>query len=166
MGKKGEEADKFSRVGRIENGTVVDHTPAGQAPNVIKILKIEAGTNMKVSIGMNVESARMGKKDIIKIEGRELDPVEVNKIAVIAPQATINVIKGGKVAKKDRVKLPELIDGIIRCANPGCISVCQEPKEPVMTKFHSEDPKSKEPTFRCHYCGWTMNREEAIKALI
>ncbi len=164
MSKKGEEG-RFSTVGRIEDGTVIDHITRGQSPNVLKILQIEAGTTRKVSIGMNVESPRMGQKDIIKIEGRELNPVEVNMIAVIAPRATINIIKNGKVAKKDRVRLPKLIEGIIRCPNPTCISVCQEPKEQVTTKFHSENSESGEPTFHCHYCGLTMDRQEATDAL-
>jgi len=132
----------------IKNGTVIDHIAAGQALNVLKILAIHARTDAVVSVVMNVRSKKMGRKDIVKVEDRELKPEEVDKIALIAPNATINIIRDSEVIAKHKVYLPQTIEGIIRCANPNCISNVE--REPVISRFVtvSEDP----PLFRCFYC--------------
>ena len=107
---------------------------------------------------MNVPSKRMGKKDIVKIEGRELKAEEVDKIALIAPNATINIIRDYKVVDKKRVQLPKVIKNIVRCANPACISNSNEPVQPT---FYVE---SQEPLYlKCHYCGYLMERDEILK---
>ncbi len=139
---------KELRVLPIKNGTVIDHIPGGQALNVLKILGINTRTDAVVSVIMNVRSKKMGRKDIVKVEDRELKPEEVDKIALIAPNATINIIRDSEVTEKHSVYLPKSIEGIIRCANPNCISNVE--KEPVMSKFItvSENP----PLFRCFYC--------------
>ena len=95
---------------------------------------------------MNVRS-KMGKKDIVKVENRELDKHEVDKIALIAPKATINIIRDYEVVKKHRVELPDEIVGIVKCSNPTCIS---NSREPVKSRFRviSKDP----PRIRCYYC--------------
>jgi len=140
--------EKELKVVPIKNGTVIDHIAAGQALNVLKILEINARTDAVVSVVMNVRSKKMGRKDIVKVEDRELKPEEVDKIALIAPNATINIIRDSEVIEKHKVYLPESIEGIIRCANPNCISNAE--REPVISKFItvSENP----PLFRCFYC--------------
>jgi len=80
-----------------------------------------------VSIAMNVPSKRLGIKDIVKVEGRKLDASEVDKIALLAPHATINIVKDYKVIEKKRVKLPEAVRGVVKCDNPACISNSSEP---------------------------------------
>ena len=139
---------KELKVVPIENGTVIDHIAAGQALNVLKILGIHPGMDVTLSVVMNVRSKHMGKKDIVKVEDRELKPEEVDKIALIAPQATINIIRDSEVVAKHKVYLPKSIEGIIRCANPNCIS--NVGREPVLSKFItvSENPLR----FRCFYC--------------
>ena len=139
---------KELKVVPIKNGTVIDHIAAGQALHVLKILGIDAGTDAALSVAMNVRSKQMGRKDIVKVEDRELKPEEVDKIALIAPQATINIIRDSEVAEKHKVYLPKSIEGIIRCANPNCIS--NVGREPVISKFVtvSEEPLR----FRCFYC--------------
>jgi len=139
---------KELKVVPIKNGTVIDHIPGGQALNVLRILEITARTDAVVSVVMNVKSKKMGRKDIVKVEDRELMPEEVDKIALIAPNATINIIRASEVTEKHSVYLPKTIEGIIRCANPNCISNAEN--EPVMSKFItvSENP----PQFRCFYC--------------
>jgi aspartate carbamoyltransferase regulatory subunit len=139
---------KELKVVPIKNGTVIDHIAAGQALNVLKILGIDAGTDAALSVAMNVRSKQMGRKDIVKVENRELKPEEVDKIALIAPQATINIIRDLEVVEKHKVYLPKFIEGIIRCANPNCIS--NVGREQVISKFVtvSEDPLR----FRCFYC--------------
>lgn len=143
---------KELKVVAIKSGTVIDHIAAGQALNVLKILGIDAGTDVALSVVMNVRSKQMGKKDIVKVEDRELKPAEVDKIAMIAPLASINIIRNSEVIAKHKVYLPESIEGIIRCMNPNCISNAE--REPVMSKFItvSENP----PRFRCFYCERTI----------
>src|SRR5207247_10820474 len=104
-------------VKKIRNGTVIDHISAGHALDVVKILGIGRGEGDIVSVAMNVSSKSDSKKDIVKVENRELKPREVDKIALIAPSATINIIRDYEVAEKTRDKLPETIRGIERSEN-------------------------------------------------
>jgi len=138
---------KELKIQPIKNGTVIDHITPGNALKVLKILRIpeNAGGSI-VSAVMNVESKR-GKKDIVKIENRELKASEVDKIALIAPNATINIIRNYEVAEKHRVVVPDDIVGIVKCANPNCIS---NSKEPIQSRFivKSRDPLR----IKCFYC--------------
>ncbi|MEM2342186.1 MAG: aspartate carbamoyltransferase regulatory subunit [Candidatus Bathyarchaeia archaeon] len=152
-------AKRTLRVSKIRDGTVIDHITKGHALNVIKILGIDGRSNGVVTIAMNVPSQKLGVKDIVKIEGRELNPEEVDKIALIAPHATINIIRNYKVVEKQRVKLPSIIYGIVKCTNPPCISNSET--EPVKSIFYVE---SEEPLrLRCHYCGHIMGKEDILK---
>ncbi len=117
------------RVTPIKNGTVIDHIPAGMALKVLKILDIDEGVSSTVTVAMHVPSKAMGWKDIVKVEDRELSPREVDKIALIAPKASVNVIRNYNVAEKRHVTLPDRAVGILRCANPNCISNLREPVE-------------------------------------
>lgn len=135
------------RVKPIKNGTVIDHIAGGQALNVLKILGISGTTDATVSVVMNVESKKLGKKDIVKVEDRELKEEEVNKIALIAPAATINIIRDYNVVEKRTVDLPDEIVGVVRCQNPSCISNSSEPIKSRMLV------KAKNPVLlRCIYC--------------
>src|SRR5437867_13198818 len=109
-------------VNKIRTHTVTDHTFAGHALDVLKILRIDGREGHIVSAAMNVISKKQNKKDIVKVENRELKPGEVDKIALIAPSATISIIRDYEVAEKTRVKLPDSIRGIVRCSNPACVS--------------------------------------------
>jgi aspartate carbamoyltransferase regulatory subunit len=145
-------------VRRIRNGTVIDHIPRGQGLNVLKILGIRGGEDYTVAMVMNVESKKLGKKDIIKIEGREIASGEVDRIALIAPEATINAIKNYRVTKKTNVKLPDEIKGILNCTNPNCVS--NKPREPVKPSF---TVASRAPTLLvCNYCGTYISHEEVV----
>jgi aspartate carbamoyltransferase regulatory subunit len=135
------------RVKPIKNGTVIDHIAGGQALNVLKILGISGTTDATVSVVMNVESSKLGKKDIVKVEDRELKEEEVNRIALIAPDATINIIRDFLVIEKHLVDLPDLIIGVVRCQNPSCISNTEEPIESRML-VKTENPV----VLRCVYC--------------
>ncbi len=145
-------------VKKIRNGTVIDHISAGHALDVLKILSISGHEGNIVSIALNVASKKQAKKDIVKVEGRELKPGEVDKIALIAPGATINIIREYEVAEKNRVKLPETIGGIVRCANPSCVS---NAGEPVTARFRveKEDPLR----LRCFYCARIMEKSDVLK---
>ncbi|KYK28490.1 aspartate carbamoyltransferase regulatory subunit [Thermoplasmatales archaeon SG8-52-1] len=137
---------KELKIPLIKDGTVIDHITAGNAVKVLHILGIPRSSSSIVSVAMNVKS-KLGKKDIVKVENRELDPHEVDKIALIAPKATINFIRDYEVAKKHIVKLPDEIIGIVSCSNPTCVS---NAREPVKSRFKviNKDP----PKIKCYYC--------------
>lgn len=124
--------EKEMRVRRIEHGTVIDHITGGQALNVLRILGVSGTSSAVVSVAMNVPSGTIGSKDIVKVEDRELKEEEVDRISLIAPNATINIIRDFEVIEKYRVDLPERLDGVVKCSNPNCIS---NTKEPVISKF-------------------------------
>lgn len=151
-------ARKTLRVSKIKEGTVIDHITSGHALDVIKILGITGRAEGAVTVAMNVPSKRLGMKDMVKVEGRELNSKEVDKIALLAPHATINIIRNYKVAEKERVKLPKVIHGIVRCANPACISNSKEPVQPTFY-VENEDPLR----LRCHYCGYIMEKQDVLK---
>jgi len=149
---------KTLRVSKIKEGTVIDHITGGHALDVVKILGITGRRAGVVSISMNVPSKRLNVKDIVKVEGRELVASEVDKIALLAPRATINIIKDYKVVEKKRVKLPDTIKGIVKCDNPACIS---NSSEPVQSKFYVE--KQEPLRLKCHYCGHIMEKGDILK---
>ncbi len=148
-------------VSRIGAGTVIDHIPAGQALRVLSILGITGGEGRIVALVMNVPSTRMGRKDIVKVEGVELSPVQVNRIALVAPGATINLIRDYRVVSKSKVELPDELVGVVSCGNPNCVT--NAPGEPIVTRFRviSRDP----PRLACEYCGYEMDAEEAASRL-
>lgn len=138
-------------VRRIRNGTVIDHIVAGEALNVVKILGITGSTPEALSIATNVPSGQMGKKDIVKLNDRELSKEEVDRIALISPRATINIIRDYKVCEKKGVEIPDLIEGLVRCPNPGCIS---NTNEPIRSRFFVTQKG-----LRCAYCDWVIGHD-------
>ncbi len=145
---------KELKVKPIRNGTVIDHITANKSLSVLKILGLPNEKNT-VTIAMNVQSPEMESKDIVKIEGRELAPKEVDKIALIAPNATINIIRNYEIVEKGKVRLLDKICGVLKCPNPNCIT---NTNEPMITKFYVIE---KEPVFlRCYYCERIMEESE------
>jgi len=151
-------AEKTLRVSKIKSGTVIDHITVGHALDVAKILEITGRTGGAVTIAMNVPSKKLGVKDMVKVEGRELNSKEVDKIALLAPHATINIVRDYRVAEKQRVKLPPTIRGIVKCANPACVSNSSEPIQPTFYVEHEEPLRLK-----CHYCGYIMEKQDVLK---
>ncbi len=140
-------------ISAIKNGTVIDHIPSNVAFNLLHILDIK-GINGVISIATNLASKKIGKKGIIKISDKSLTKEEVDKIAVIAPDATVNIIKDYEVKEKIKVAIPLTIDKIIKCSNPNCITNNEE----VTTKFYV---LGKEPLkVKCHYCERNIEKEE------
>ncbi len=156
-----EAGERVLKVAKIKEGTVIDHITAGYALTVLKILRITGQEGFIVSVAMNVPSGKLGRKDVVKIEGRELSPEEVDRIALVAPRATINIIRNYEVVEKRRVKLPKVIKNIVKCVNPACITNSREPVEP---KFYvvSEEPLR----LKCHYCGRIMERSDVLACLL
>ena len=149
---------KTLRVSKIKDGTVIDHITSGHALDIAKILGITDRRAGVVTIAMNVPSKNLGHKDMVKIEGRVLAASEVDKIALLAPRATINIVKDYKVVEKQRAKLPDTIRGIVKCDNPACVS---NSNEPVQTKFYVE--KEEPLRLKCHYCGHIMEKADVLK---
>ena len=147
------EAEENERllVRRIKDGTVIDHIQGGEALNVVKILGITGTTHETLSIATNVPSRNMKCKDIVKLSNRELSKEEVDRIALISPRATINIIRNFKVCEKKGVEIPTLIEGIVRCPNPGCIS---NTNEPIQSRF-----KVLPNGLHCHYCDWVITKD-------
>jgi aspartate carbamoyltransferase regulatory subunit len=123
-------------VSKIRNGTVIDHIMGGHALDVAKILGITRREKKVITIAIQ----------------------EVHKIALLAPHATINIIRDYKVVEKQMVKLPNLIENIIRCTNPACIS---NSNEPVKAKFYveSDDPL----LLKCYYCGCIIEKKDVLQ---
>jgi aspartate carbamoyltransferase regulatory subunit len=140
------------KVSALSEGTVIDHLVAGTALNVLAILGIEF--EGAVTIGLNLESSKMGQKDIIKIERREVTPKEVAKIALVSPRASFSIIRKFQVVEKFTPTPPKVIEELLVCPNPSCISR----EDRVKTKFIvlRTDPLK----IRCHYCERAQRKEE------
>jgi aspartate carbamoyltransferase regulatory subunit len=152
--------DKELRVSKIKNGTVIDHIRGGYALDVVNILGITGKEKKVMTIAINVPSKRFEVKDIVKIEGKALNNQEVNRIALVAPHASINIIHDYAVVEKLEVKLPKAIEGTVKCANPCCISNADEP---VLSKFYI---KGEEPLIlKCYYCGVILEQADVLGQL-
>ena len=134
------------KVSAIKDGTVLDHIPAHSIFQVIDILDLTHSTN-PVTIGVNLESKTLGCKGIIKVADRFFEDDELNRIALAAPEATVNVIKDYEVVQKKKITLPDTVVGIARCSNPMCVTN----RQAVTTRFTTikEGEKVK---LLCHYC--------------
>ena len=141
-----EKGGKELKVSAIKNGTVLDHIPANQLFKVISILGLKDCQN-QITFGMNLDSKLLGKKAIIKVADRFFEETEINKVALVAPDAKINIIKDFEVIEKKVLRVPDEIIGIVKCANPKCITNHQ----PITTRFKTtyEDSNLK---LHCHYC--------------
>ncbi len=143
-------SDRQLLVSKIENGIVIDHIPAGKAFLVLRMLKVDP--KARALIAQNVESRSQGTKDFIKIEGSYLTSREVDLIAFVAPQATINIIEDWTVKEKRRIHRPEQIEGIFQCPNPLCPTNARY--TPPRTKFNVEgDGDVESIRLHCTYCG-------------
>ncbi len=155
------EEKKTIKISPIKRGTVIDHIREGQSLKVMKILGLtETVVKDVVSIAMNVESS-IGKKDIVKVENREIGSDELDKISLISPETTINIIRDYTVVQKKRVQLPERIKGIVKCKNRNCISNQREPIEPEF-KVMSGEPVH----IKCIYCEREMKEEEISENIV
>ena len=153
--------DKVFTIQKIKNGTVIDHIPCGMVLKVLKILNIEGNIGSTVSVAMHVISKKNECKDILKVEDKFLDGKEVDKIGLIASKATINIIKDFKVVVKHKVSLPDEIGGIVKCANPNCIT---NKKEPIVGMFYVVSQKPV--TLKCRYCEREMEHIDVVNNIL
>lgn len=139
-------------VTKIKNGSVIDHIPGGAGLRVMEVLKKDHEFKQRTALVLNADSKSLGKKDILKIEGVELTKTEIDKISLLAPAATINIIRNYNVAAKKAIELPKELSKVVSCPNPKCIT------HGGLTVFHVE---SKKPiVLRCHYCERTFPSTE------
>jgi aspartate carbamoyltransferase regulatory subunit len=132
----------------IKNGTVIDHIANGLVLDVLRIVGVQTlDKDSTVSVAMHVRSGKLGWKDILKVENMELSPRKVNAIALIAPTATISIIRDFKVREKRPVDLPERIVGVLRCPNLNCIT---NQSEPIESEF--EVTQRRPVVLTCIYC--------------
>jgi aspartate carbamoyltransferase regulatory subunit len=136
---------KQLKVSAIKEGTVIDHIPAQNLFKVISILRLDK-INTQITFGTNLESKRLGLKAIIKISDLFFKQAEINKIALVAPDAKLNIIKDYEVVEKKLVQIPDEISGIVKCFNPQCITN----HEKIVTRFTVLSKK--EVSLKCHYC--------------
>jgi len=136
---------KKLEVSAIEEGTVIDQIANKSTFKVANILNIQ-NIEQVVLVAFNLTSKKLGKKGIIKIGGKLLTQEEVNKISLIAPDATVNIIKDSEVVKKFKVDIPDSIEEFMKCFNPNCVSNHQN----ILSRFHviNKNPIR----IRCHYC--------------
>ena len=139
-------------VRRIKEGTVIDHIDEGKGLQVLDALRIDGKDGSLITIALNVPSGKFKKKDIIKVENKFLKDDDTNKLAVIVPNATINIIKNYKLVEKRRVALPNEVDRIFRCSNPECITNSTEHIESIMDVIDKEGR-----VLKCRYCSRVLD---------
>ena len=133
------------KVQKIEGGTVIDHIDGGKAWEVVRLLGLDDYPET-VTVLSNVHSKTKGKKDVVKIEHKELNKNEVNRIALVSPHASVNIIKDFEVKEKYNVELSKEIVDILSCTNPVCVTH----GEPVKSRFTVESEEPLE--LKCSYC--------------
>lgn len=141
-------------VAALRNGTVIDHIPSDALFKAVRILGIEE-LDSAVTIGYNLLSGQLGHKGIIKVADVEFAQDVLDRIAIIAPTAVVNIIRDYSVVEKRPVTLPQTLVGIVRCSNPKCVTN----HEPMATRFDVIDPHRV--LIRCHYCNHTVAGESA-----
>ena len=153
---------EMRRVTAIRNGTVIDHIPAGRALQVIQMLHIDMPRSTPVSLVMNVPSDKLGRKDVLKIEDRELHQEQLDRLALIAPAASIAIIRNHALAEKLRVELADDMVNVARCSFSNCITKNAREPLPQRLSVISQDPLE----VRCYYCGRGQDLEEVINNII
>jgi len=142
-------------VSAIKNGTVIDHIPADSLFDVIQILGLNKLDKM-ITFGTNMESKKLGKKAIIKLSEVFFDERDLNRIALVAPQAKLNIIKDYKVVEKRVVEIPDEIVNIAKCVNPKCITN----NENVKTRFYVVSKEGI--ALKCHYCEKITDKQNLV----
>ncbi|HOM62969.1 MAG TPA: aspartate carbamoyltransferase regulatory subunit [Dysgonamonadaceae bacterium] len=144
---------KELQVAALENGTAIDHIPTEELFKVVSLLQLQK-IDHRITIGNNLRSRKMGKKGIIKIADKFFREDEINRIALIAPSVSLNIIKDYEVVEKKEITLPDEIVEIVKCNNPKCITN----NEPMKTRFHVIDKEKV--ILQCHYCELKINKDE------
>lgn len=146
---------KELQVAALENGTAIDHIPPEQLFKVASLLGLNEMEN-PITIGNNFHSKKMGRKGLIKIADKFFAEDEINRIALVAPNVILNIIRDYEVVDKKAVTLPEELVGLVKCNNPKCITN----NEPMNTRFDVIDRGKG--TIKCHYCERLINKKDIV----
>jgi len=141
------------KVYAISDGVVIDHIPPRQALKVVDLLGANENGDSIITIGVNLESSKHPRKDVVKIEKKALTHQELNKIALVAPSATVNIIRDHEVHEKIHVIVPDEIHGVIKCRNKKCVTNFEE-LDSFFVKVQNDPLKMK-----CHYCERSVSKE-------
>jgi len=153
---------EMRRVTAIRNGTVIDHIPTGRAMQVIKVLRIDTTRATPISLVMNVPSDKLGRKDVLKIEDRELNQEDLDRLALISPAASIAIIRNHAVAEKMNVELSDDLVNLAKCSFSNCITMNDREPLPQRLRVVGHNPIE----VRCYYCGKVQNIDELIENII
>ncbi|MEM4255421.1 MAG: aspartate carbamoyltransferase regulatory subunit [Candidatus Norongarragalinales archaeon] len=149
------EDNEFLKARKIERGIVIDHIPAGRSFLVLRILGIDESFPGSITLLTNVPSTKFGLKDLIKIEGKEIGKSELEKLAILSPYISVNIVRDYKAVEKFRVSLPEVITDVAKCPNASC-----ESNKTVQFKFIVEE---REPVkLRCAYCNQVFKEKQLL----
>lgn len=148
--------DRMLLIPKIKHGTVVDHIAAGEGPAIVDIIRAHPGmSDLVMSIGLNLESRSMGRKDMVKVQESGLPPAVLEQISLVSPGVTIKRITDYVVDRKYVSSPPTRIDGLARCLNPNCIS---NHEQSVRTRFRAIDDARRK--YRCSYCERVFGLDE------
>lgn len=147
--------NKTLSVNAIQQGTVIDHIPADSLFDVLSILKLDELEN-QITFGTNLKSDKFGRKAIIKLENKFFEDEEINKIALVAPQAKLNIIRDYKVVEKKPIGLPNEVIGIAKCMNPKCVTNHQD----ITTHFNVIDKEKV--MLKCYYCEKITDKKHMV----
>ena len=145
------------QVAALQNGTVIDHIPTDKLFTIVSLLGLK-NSDLNITIGNNLPSKKLGKKGIIKVADRFFTDEEISRLSVVAPNVQLNIIHNYEVVEKKQVIMPDVIEGIVKCGNPKCITN----NEPMTTIFHVINKEKS--MLKCHYCEKEVNKE-AVKLL-
>ncbi|MBQ4572302.1 MAG: aspartate carbamoyltransferase regulatory subunit [Clostridia bacterium] len=131
-------------IGQIKDGIVLDHITAGLGMTLYNFLGLDK-LDCQVALIKNAESVKMGKKDIIKID--KVIDLDFDALGYVDPGVTVNIIKDGKLAKRQSIDIPERIENIIKCKNPRCITTVEQGLNHIFVLSDKENR-----VYRCLYC--------------
>jgi len=146
---------KELQVAALENGTAIDHIPPEQLFRVAHLIGLSKMEN-RITFGNNLESKKMGRKGMIKIADKFFEEDEINRIALVAPNVILNIIRGYEVVEKKNITLPDELIGIVKCNNPKCITN----NEPMTTHFYVTDKEKG--IIKCRYCERKISKEDIV----
>lgn len=146
--------DHKLKVEAIKNGTVIDHIPANIGFKVIRLFQLHQ-TDEKVTVGLNLPSSALGRKDLIKIENLWISEQQAQQLALYAPDATVNQIENYEVVKKLPLTLPQQIQGLFHCPNSNCITHDEKAVSSHFSVIHT----SSDIQLRCKYCEKSFSRD-------
>ena len=138
----------------IKNGYVIDHITVGNAIKIYRLLNLES-VDCEVALISNVKSKKMKRKDLLKI-GKLMD-INLDKIAFIDPNVTINIVKNSKIIEKKKLEISETLVNVGVCSNPRCITSTERNLDQI---FHLVDRDNK--VYRCHYCEATLEKNKML----